>query len=115
MRRKCAPRYVALIPQDDEKNANNELVRHNGFRLFYLPCECEFGLLKLFFFCKFNFLVFLANIRNINVFEKEPPTVADEETEIFQKIIKKLKFKYNPSQFENPMLKVSQTSEKNLN
>lgn len=52
--------------------------------------------------------MFLANIRNINVFEKEPPIVANEEVEIFQKIVKKLKFKYNPSQFENPVLKVSQ-------
>lgn len=52
--------------------------------------------------------MFLANIRNINVFEKETPIVANEEVEIFQKIVKKLKFKYNPSQFENPVLKVSQ-------
>lgn len=84
-RRKAPPKYVALIPQTDKLNKNNAVLRSNGFRMIYLPCE--------------------SNIRNLDVCDKEAPTVDDENVGVFERIIKKLKFSYRPNLFDNPKLK----------
>lgn len=84
-RRKVAPRYVALVPQENECNSDGFPNRQNGFRVVFLPCE--------------------VHIRNIDVFDKVPPQTKPEATKLFERIIKKLRFKYKPEQFENPAIK----------
>lgn len=36
--------------------------------------------------------------------EHTPPTVTKEQVDVFKSVIKKIKFKYHPSQFDNPVL-----------
>ncbi|CAO1409413.1 unnamed protein product [Diamesa serratosioi] len=81
MRLKSLPRLVALIPQEmDEKTMSND-----GFRLEFLP--------------------FTGDIRNLNVFDRPAPQYKTEAYEPFRKIVKKLKFHYEPELFENPSIR----------
>lgn len=79
-RYKSTPSYVALVPQE------NDELRKNGFRVIYLPYKDD--------------------QRSLDVFTKEAPTVAEEDKEVMRRMIKRIKFKFNPSYFENPDLKV---------
>lgn len=81
MRLKSLPRLVALVPQEmDDKPMSND-----GFRLEFLP--------------------FTGDIRNLSVFERSIPETKTEAYEPFRKIIRKLKFHYNPELFENPTIR----------
>lgn len=85
-RRKAPPKYVALIPQIDKLTKEHAILRSNGFRMIYLPCE--------------------SNIRNLDVCDKEAPNIDNQNAvELFERIIKKLKFSYRPNLFDNPKLK----------
>ena len=72
---------MALVPQEmDDKTMSND-----GFRLEFLP--------------------FTGDIRNLSVFERATPQVKTEAYEPFRRIIRKLKFHYQPELFENPSIR----------
>lgn len=72
---------MALVPQEmDEKTMSND-----GFRLEFLP--------------------FTGDIRNLSVFDRSNPKTKEEAYEPFRKIIRKLKFHYQPELFENPSIR----------
>lgn len=82
-RSKAVPTYVALVPQDNAFH-NDDQVRNNGFRVLFLPYKDD--------------------IRNLDVYTKSVSHVDPDDENLFRKLIKKIKFKYNPSFFENPAL-----------
>lgn len=82
---KSVPTYVALIPQDNVFH-KDDLVRNNGFRIIFLPYKDD--------------------IRELGIYQEEINAVEDDDKELFRKLVKKIKFKYNPSVFENPVLQV---------
>lgn len=49
-------------------------------------------------------------MRKLDVFEKATPDVSQEQIDIFKSVAKKIKFKYHPSQFENPVLLTTYTN-----
>lgn len=51
--------------------------------------------------------VFTADIRSLDIFDRDVPAVSNEEIEVFRKLTKKLKFKYNVKMFDNPYLHVN--------
>lgn len=80
-RYKATPTYVALVPQE------NDDLRSNGFRVIYLPYKDD--------------------QRALDVFTKEVPSpVSDEDKEVMSRLLKRIKFRFHPSFFENPELKV---------
>lgn len=80
-RYKSTPTIVALVPQENDEN-----LRSNGFRVIYLPYK--------------------EDKRTLDVFTKEVPEVTEMDNEVMTKMFKRMKFKFNPSYFENPDLKV---------
>lgn len=36
--------------------------------------------------------------------ERPPPSVTQEQVDVFKSVVKKIKFKFHPSQFDNPVL-----------
>lgn len=86
-RRKVAAKYVALIPQTDVIENDSGILRRNGFRVIYLPCE--------------------VHIRNLDVFNEtgEDSEPIPEGVVLFEKVVNKLKFRYKPEMFENSTLK----------
>lgn len=78
-RYKSTPMYVALVPQE------NDDLRKNGFRVIFLPYKDD--------------------QRSLDVYTKEAPPVVEDDKEVLRKMIKRIKFKFNPSYFENPDLK----------
>lgn len=89
-RNNIPPRLVALLPQHEEVDDDTgEQIRPPGFYVVYIP--------------------FAEDIRNVEVPESLEPN--EEDVDAAKKIIKKLKFRYQPSNFENPSL---QTHYRNL-
>uniref|UniRef100_A0A1Q3F3H2 ATP-dependent DNA helicase 2 subunit 1 n=1 Tax=Culex tarsalis TaxID=7177 RepID=A0A1Q3F3H2_CULTA len=84
MRRKQPSKLVALIPQECCYDDDGEPFRHSGFRIEFIP--------------------YAGDIRKLDVLERPPPTVNQEQVDVFKSVIKKVKFKYHPSQFDNPVL-----------
>ncbi|XP_058821281.1 ATP-dependent DNA helicase 2 subunit 1 isoform X2 [Topomyia yanbarensis] len=84
MRRKQPSKLVALIPQEASYDDDGEPYRHSGFRIEFIP--------------------YAADIRKLEAFERTCPEVTQEQINIFKSVTKKIKFKYHPSQFENPVL-----------
>uniref|UniRef100_A0A182JCI6 ATP-dependent DNA helicase 2 subunit 1 n=1 Tax=Anopheles atroparvus TaxID=41427 RepID=A0A182JCI6_ANOAO len=85
LRRKCAPKLVALVPQELARDADGETFRPCGFRVEFIP--------------------YAADIRNLHILEEStPPEVTEEQANVFKSVVKKLKFKFSPSGFENPSL-----------
>ncbi|XP_055634365.1 X-ray repair cross-complementing protein 5 [Toxorhynchites rutilus septentrionalis] len=84
MRRKQPSKLVALIPQECCYDEDGEPFRHSGFRIEFIP--------------------YAADIRKLEVFERSPADVDNEQIYLFKSIAKKIKFKYHPSQFDNPVL-----------
>ncbi|XP_078388137.1 X-ray repair cross-complementing protein 6 [Cetorhinus maximus] len=81
-RRNTPPRFVALVPQEEELDNQKVQTIPSGFHLIFLP--------------------YADDIRKINYTEK---TVADEEQiEKMKLVVQKLKFKYRPESFENPVI-----------
>ena len=54
---------------------------------------------------RLEFLPFTGDIRNLSVFERATPQVKTEAYEPFRRIIRKLKFHYQPELFENPSIR----------
>lgn len=84
MRRKQPSKLVALIPQECCYDDDGEPFRHSGFRIEFIP--------------------YAADIRKLDVLERPPPSVTQEQVDVFKSVVKKIKFKYHPSQFDNPVL-----------
>ncbi|ETN65978.1 hypothetical protein AND_002244 [Anopheles darlingi] len=83
VRRKQPSKLVALVPQKEALDTNGERYRQAGFRVEFIP--------------------YAADIRNLAFLEEaEAPTISTEQVDVFKKVIKKIKFKYNPFLFENP-------------
>lgn len=74
-RRNSSARLVALIPQEKKNSAN-------GFHVHYLPYSDD--------------------IRNLP--KNDVPRAKNEDVDRFKSLIRGLKFKYRPEQFENPAL-----------
>uniref|UniRef100_A0A182VZW2 DNA helicase n=1 Tax=Anopheles minimus TaxID=112268 RepID=A0A182VZW2_9DIPT len=83
-RRKQPSKLVALVPQQAlAHDPLGEANRPCGFRVEFIP--------------------FAGDIRNLSMLEEVPTAeVTDEQTDLFKKAIKKLKFKFHPSYFEDP-------------
>ncbi|XP_050071922.1 X-ray repair cross-complementing protein 6 [Anopheles maculipalpis] len=84
MRRKQPLKLVALVPQQElGHDPLGEADRHCGFRVEFIP--------------------FAGDIRKLSMLEEiTVPEVTDEQTDLFKKMIKKVKFKFHPSHFEDP-------------
>ncbi|XP_060650211.1 ATP-dependent DNA helicase 2 subunit 1 [Drosophila nasuta] len=94
-KRKSVPRYVALVPveaaQPDDKNYRS-LLSGDGFKIVYLPEARDIRDIDM---CDWN------NIEN---------TAAEENVELFQKVIKKLTVDYQPNLINDPNLEVLQSN-----
>ncbi|XP_053695807.1 X-ray repair cross-complementing protein 6 isoform X2 [Sabethes cyaneus] len=84
MRRKQQSKLIALIPQQHCVDDDGEPFRHSGFRIEFIP--------------------YATDIRKLEVFERHIPEVSEEQVDVFKAITKKIRFKFNPAQFENPVL-----------
>ena len=75
---------VALIPQAEEINKKdpNDRIASNGFHVHYLP--------------------YADDIRTLP--KNDIPRLTDDKVDLFKNVIRGLKFKYRPEQFENPAL-----------
>ncbi|EAA08137.5 AGAP002690-PB [Anopheles gambiae str. PEST] len=85
MRRKQPSKLVALVPQTElAHDPLGEADRHCGFRVDFIP--------------------FAGDIRKLPFLEESAtaPEVTDEQTDLFKKMIKKVKFKFHPTHFEDP-------------
>uniref|UniRef100_A0A182FQ44 ATP-dependent DNA helicase 2 subunit 1 n=1 Tax=Anopheles albimanus TaxID=7167 RepID=A0A182FQ44_ANOAL len=83
VRRKQPSKLVALVAQKEALDTNGERYRHPGFRVEFVP--------------------YAADIRDLTFLEEaEAPTTSTEQVDVFKKVIKRIKFKYNPFLFENP-------------
>uniref|UniRef100_A0A182TCR8 ATP-dependent DNA helicase 2 subunit 1 n=1 Tax=Anopheles maculatus TaxID=74869 RepID=A0A182TCR8_9DIPT len=84
MRRKQPAKLVALVPQQElAHDPLGEADRHCGFRVEFIP--------------------FAGDIRKLPMLEEVTvPEVTAEQTDLFKKMIKKVKFKFHPSHFEDP-------------
>ncbi|XP_050083692.1 X-ray repair cross-complementing protein 5 [Anopheles aquasalis] len=83
VRRKQPSKLVALVAQEEKLDTNGERYRQPGFRVEFIP--------------------YAADIRDLAFLDgTEPPTTSSEQVDVFKKVIKKIKFKYNPFLFENP-------------
>lgn len=63
-----------------------------------------------FFSRRHNVVLILADMRKLDVFEKSAPEISQEQIDVFKSVAKKIKFKYHPSQFENPVLMTTYTN-----
>ncbi|XP_023034258.1 ATP-dependent DNA helicase 2 subunit 1 [Drosophila willistoni] len=94
-KRKSVPRYVALVPVEAEQSKDNNyrsLLSGDGFKIVYLP-EAK-------------------HIRNIDLcdWNSTANTASDEEVDLFQKIIKKLRIDYQPNMINDPNLELLQSN-----
>ncbi|XP_009554911.2 X-ray repair cross-complementing protein 6 [Cuculus canorus] len=81
-RRNTPPRFVALVPQEEEVDEQKVQVAPPGFHIIFLP--------------------YADDKRNIDFTEKVP--ASQEQVDKMKEIIQKLRFKYRPDSFENPVL-----------
>ncbi|XP_038612480.1 X-ray repair cross-complementing protein 6 [Tachyglossus aculeatus] len=81
-RRNTPPRFVALVPQDEELDAQKIQVSPPGFQLVFLP--------------------FADDKRKVPFTEKVPAN--PEQVDKMKAIVQKLRFKYRSDSFENPVL-----------
>uniref|UniRef100_A0A1L8DX21 ATP-dependent DNA helicase 2 subunit 1 n=1 Tax=Nyssomyia neivai TaxID=330878 RepID=A0A1L8DX21_9DIPT len=84
LRHKSTPRYVALVPQDNYFQENYQ-IDYNGFLIIQLPN--------------------MDDIRDFNSLKPQVTAVNNEQVQIFEQIIYKLKFRYHPKQFNDPALR----------
>lgn len=87
LRKKSSPKLVALIPQREEADQDQEVIRFDGFRMVQIP--------------------YAGDVRNLKILEKEAAETDDLSVGAFKEIIRKLSFKfgYKPSLFENPVIR----------
>ncbi|KGL84030.1 X-ray repair cross-complementing protein 5, partial [Tinamus guttatus] len=81
-RRNTPPRFVALVPQEEELDEQNVQVAPPGFHLIFLP--------------------YADDKRKVDFTEKVPAN--REQVDKMKQIIQKLRFKYRIESFENPVL-----------
>ncbi|NP_001005700.1 X-ray repair cross-complementing protein 6 [Xenopus tropicalis] len=81
-RRNTPPRFVALVPQDEELDDQNIQSKPPGFNLVFLP--------------------FADDIRKIDPPEKI--TANEEQVDKMKEIVHKLRFNFRSDSFENPVL-----------
>ncbi|KAM4720787.1 X-ray repair cross-complementing protein 6 isoform 1-T2 [Rhinophrynus dorsalis] len=81
-RRNTPPRFVALMPQEEQLDDHNMQSTPPGFSLIFLP--------------------FADDIRKVDYPEKIPAN--DEQVDKMKQIVHKLRFKYRSDGFENPVL-----------
>ncbi|KAM6425026.1 X-ray repair cross-complementing protein 6 isoform 2-T2 [Rhynochetos jubatus] len=82
VRRNTPPRFVALIPQEEEVDEQRVQIAPPGFHIIFLP--------------------YADDKRNIDFTEKVP--ASREQVDKMKEIIQKLRFKYRTDSFENPVL-----------
>uniref|UniRef100_A0A8C3PJW2 5'-deoxyribose-5-phosphate lyase Ku70 n=1 Tax=Calidris pygmaea TaxID=425635 RepID=A0A8C3PJW2_9CHAR len=81
-RRNTPPRFVALIPQEEEVDEQKVQIAPPGFHMIFLP--------------------YADDKRNVDFTEKVP--ASQEQVDKMKEIVQKLRFKYRPDSFENPVL-----------
>ncbi|KFW89471.1 X-ray repair cross-complementing protein 5, partial [Phalacrocorax carbo] len=81
-RRNTPPRFVALVPQEEEVDEQKVQVAPPGFHIIFLP--------------------YADDKRNVDFTEKVP--ASQEQVDKMKEIIQKLRFKYRTDSFENPVL-----------
>ncbi|OPJ68989.1 X-ray repair cross-complementing protein 6 isoform A [Patagioenas fasciata monilis] len=81
-RRNTPPRFVALVPQEEEVDEQKVQIAPPGFHVIFLP--------------------YADDKRNVDFTEKVP--ASREQVDKMKEIIQKLRFKYRTDSFENPVL-----------
>ncbi|XP_074024719.1 X-ray repair cross-complementing protein 6 isoform X2 [Numenius arquata] len=81
-RRNTPPRFVALVPQEEEVDEQKVQIAPPGFHMIFLP--------------------YADDKRNVDFTEKVP--ASQEQVDKMKEIVQKLRFKYRPDSFENPVL-----------
>ncbi|XP_072190304.1 X-ray repair cross-complementing protein 6 [Excalfactoria chinensis] len=81
-RRNTPPRFVALVPQEEEVDEQKVQIAPPGFHIVFLP--------------------YADDKRNVDFTEKVPAN--REQVDKMKEIIQKLRFKYRTDSFENPVL-----------
>nr|XP_009487348.1 PREDICTED: X-ray repair cross-complementing protein 5-like [Pelecanus crispus] len=81
-RRNTPPRFVALVPQEEEVDEQKVQIAPPGFHMIFLP--------------------YADDKRNVDFTEKVP--ASREQVDKMKEIIQKLRFRYRPDSFENPVL-----------
>ncbi|XP_055692611.1 ATP-dependent DNA helicase 2 subunit 1 [Lutzomyia longipalpis] len=84
LRHKATPGYVALVPQDNAFHDGDQL-EYNGFLIVHLPNRDD--------------------VRDFDAFNPEETSVTAEKNELFENMVRKLKFRYNPKDFNDPALR----------
>ncbi|XP_072127945.1 X-ray repair cross-complementing protein 6 [Mobula birostris] len=81
-RRNTPPRFVAMVPQEEQLDDQKMQTMPSGFHLIFLP--------------------FADDIRKVSFTEK---VVANrDQIEKMKRVVQKLRFKYRPESFENPVI-----------
>ncbi|PKK29805.1 X-ray repair complementing defective repair in Chinese hamster cells 6, partial [Columba livia] len=81
-RRNTPPRFVALVPQEEEVDEQKVQIAPPGFHIIFLP--------------------YADDKRNVDFTEKVP--ASREQVDKMKEIIQKLRFRYRTDSFENPVL-----------
>ncbi|KAJ8406675.1 hypothetical protein AAFF_G00295910 [Aldrovandia affinis] len=81
-RRNTPPRFVALVPQAEELDANQMQITPPGFNLLFLP--------------------FADDVRTLDT--PQFPTASHAQVDKMKEVVHKLRFKYRSDAFENPAL-----------
>lgn len=81
-RRNCPPRFVALLPQEEEIDEHNNQVRPPGFHVIFLPFTDDLRRLKY----------------------EQTPKATTEQINKAKQVIKNLTSGFDSSNFENPSL-----------
>ncbi|XP_061495270.1 X-ray repair cross-complementing protein 6 [Rhineura floridana] len=81
-RHNTPPRFIALVPQEEELDEQNVQTAPSGFHLIFLP--------------------YADDKRKVDVMEKVPAN--QEQVNKMKEIVQKLCFKYRSDSFENPVL-----------
>ncbi|XP_017683090.1 PREDICTED: X-ray repair cross-complementing protein 6 [Lepidothrix coronata] len=82
VRRNTPPRFVALLPQEEEVDEQKVQIAPPGFHIIFLP--------------------YADDKRNVDFTENVP--ASQEQVDKMKEIIQKLRFKYRTDSFENPVL-----------
>ncbi|XP_078063502.1 X-ray repair cross-complementing protein 5-like, partial [Mustelus asterias] len=81
-RRNTPPRFVALVPQEEALDDQKVQTIPPGFHLIYLP--------------------YADDVRKIGFTEKR--VASEDQIEKMKSVVQKLRFKYRPESFENPVI-----------
>lgn len=76
------PKFVALVPQEEELDEHKVQTMPPGFHIIFLPFADDFRKVKL----------------------EETPKATEEQIDAAKEVIKKLKFPFSSEAFENPVL-----------